>query len=146
MIQTEKNFGIAAMKAGMDEKTARKYRKQGKLPSELKITHTWRTRRDPFEDRWPEIQSMLEINPGLFRGLIKFSRLSFILNHTKSSIIFGLILPAKVPLGSFLEPLLRSNMTFISDLVKIFESSICWIIGLQFLGSGESCIFERLKV
>ena len=36
LIQTEKNFGIAAMKAGMDEKTARKYRKQGKLPSELK--------------------------------------------------------------------------------------------------------------
>ena len=36
LIQTEKNFGIAAMKAGMDEKTAYKYRKQGKLPSELK--------------------------------------------------------------------------------------------------------------
>ena len=35
MVQTEKNFGIAAIKAGMDEKTARKYRKLGKLPSEL---------------------------------------------------------------------------------------------------------------
>jgi len=31
LIQTERNFGIAAMKAGMDEKTARKYRKQDKL-------------------------------------------------------------------------------------------------------------------
>jgi hypothetical protein len=39
LILTEKNFGIAAMKAGMDEKTARKYRKQGMLPSELKGDH-----------------------------------------------------------------------------------------------------------
>jgi Mu transposase, C-terminal domain len=65
LIQTEKNFGIAAIKAGMDEKTARKYRKLGKLPSELDKTHTWRTRQDPFEDSWDEIKSMLEINPGL---------------------------------------------------------------------------------
>jgi len=63
--QTEKNFGIAAMKAGMDEKTARKYRRTGKLPSELKQGHTWRTREDPFEDVWDDIKSMLEINPGL---------------------------------------------------------------------------------
>jgi hypothetical protein len=65
MVQTEKNFGIAAIKAGMDEKTARKYRKLGKLPSELEQPHTWRTRQDPFEDSWDGIKSMLEINPGL---------------------------------------------------------------------------------
>lgn len=65
LVQTEKNFGIAAMKAGMDEKTARKYRKLGKLPGELKKHHTWRTRKDPFEDVWHEVKSMLEINPGL---------------------------------------------------------------------------------
>jgi hypothetical protein len=65
LVQTEKNFGIAAMKAGMDEKTARKYRQLGKLPSELKKPHTWRTRKDPFEDIWHEVKSMLEINPGL---------------------------------------------------------------------------------
>jgi len=65
LIQTEKNFGVAAMKAGMDEKTARKYRKQGKLPSELKEDHVWRTRIDPFEDVWDGIKSMLKINPGL---------------------------------------------------------------------------------
>jgi hypothetical protein len=65
LIQTEKNFGIAAAKAGMDEKTARKYRRLGKLPSELKRQHTWRTRKDPFEDSWHEIKLMLEINPGL---------------------------------------------------------------------------------
>ena len=65
LIQTEKNFGIAAMKAGMDEKTARKYRKQGKLPSGPKRDHVWRTRKDPFGDIWDGIKSMLEINPGL---------------------------------------------------------------------------------
>jgi hypothetical protein len=43
LVQTQKNFGIAAAKAGMDEKTARKYTKLGKLPSELKKQHTWRT-------------------------------------------------------------------------------------------------------
>jgi hypothetical protein len=63
--QVEKYFGIAAMKAGMDEKTARKYRGAGKLPSELKQGHTWRTREDPFEDVWDNIKSMLECNPGL---------------------------------------------------------------------------------
>lgn len=65
MVQTEQNFGIAAMKAGMDEKTARKYRMLGKLPSELGKRHTWRTRKDPFKDTWHEIKAMLEINPGL---------------------------------------------------------------------------------
>ena len=45
--------------------TARKYRKLGKLPSELEQPHTWRTRKDPFEDVWHEIKSMLEINAGL---------------------------------------------------------------------------------
>ena len=65
LVQTEKNFGIAAIKAGMDEKTARKYSKLGRLPSELEQPHTWRTRQDPFEDSWDGIKLMLEINPGL---------------------------------------------------------------------------------
>jgi hypothetical protein len=65
LVQADKNFGIAAMKAGMDEKTARKYRRLGKLPSEMDTSHTWRTRKDPFEEVWHEIKSMLEINAGL---------------------------------------------------------------------------------
>ena len=65
LIQSEKDFGIAAMKAGMDEKTARKYREIGKLPSDLKQEHDWRTRKDPFEDAWDGIKGMLSINPGL---------------------------------------------------------------------------------
>lgn len=65
LIQSEKDFGIAAIKAGMDEKTARKYREIGKLPSELKQEHDWRTRKNPFEDAWDGIKGMLSINPGL---------------------------------------------------------------------------------
>ena len=65
MIQSEKNFGIAAMKAGMDEKTARKYREIGKLSSEVQQEHDWRTRKDPFEDAWDSIKGILSINPGL---------------------------------------------------------------------------------
>lgn len=65
LVQTQSNFGIAAAKAGMDEKTARKYTKVGKLPSELKEPHTWRTRKDPFEQVWEQIQSQMELIPGL---------------------------------------------------------------------------------
>lgn len=57
--------GRAAMKAGMDRKTARKYLKAGKLPSELKAPRTWRTRPDPFEEIWPEVESALSDAPEL---------------------------------------------------------------------------------
>jgi hypothetical protein len=49
----------------MDEKTARKYIELGKIPSEVKKEHDWRTREDPFKDVWPDIQLKLEINPNL---------------------------------------------------------------------------------
>jgi hypothetical protein len=49
----------------MDEKTARKYRRLGKLPSELKGEHTWRTRGDAFAEVWEELKERLERNPGL---------------------------------------------------------------------------------
>lgn len=57
--------GLAAMRAGMDRKTARKYVKAGKLPSELAAPRTWRTRPDPFAEVWPAIASHLENAPGL---------------------------------------------------------------------------------
>jgi len=55
----------AAAKAGMDPKTARKYRNAKKLPSEMKKPHTWRKRKDPFEDVWPWCREQLEINPSI---------------------------------------------------------------------------------
>jgi len=49
----------------MDEKTARKYRDAEQLPSQMKTEHTWRTRPDSFEEVWPDVQRMLELNDGL---------------------------------------------------------------------------------
>ena len=42
--QTEKTKALAADKAGMDVKTARKYVRMGKMPSEVQARHTWQTR------------------------------------------------------------------------------------------------------
>ena len=49
----------------MDEKTARKYRRLGKLPSEMQVSHNWRTREYPFSEEWEEIFDKLSLNPGL---------------------------------------------------------------------------------
>jgi hypothetical protein len=57
---------LAAVKAGMDPKTARKYRRLGKLPSEVKIMdRDWLTRADPFAEVWPQIQEQLQRHPRL---------------------------------------------------------------------------------
>jgi len=58
-------LSTAATKAGMSEPTARKYRRSGRMPSELKKQHTWRTRPDPFAELWPEIEALLERDVGL---------------------------------------------------------------------------------
>jgi len=55
----------AAMRADLDPKTARKYLRSGKLPSQMKTEHTWRTRQDPFEDHWSKAEDMLEAAPEL---------------------------------------------------------------------------------
>jgi hypothetical protein len=55
----------AALKVGMDTKSARKYRLAERLPSESITPRTWRTREDPFQDVWPELSNLLELNPGL---------------------------------------------------------------------------------
>lgn len=56
----------AALRAGMDAKTARKYRRLGKLPSEVKpMDRNWRTRSDPFAEVWPAIRELLRLNPAL---------------------------------------------------------------------------------
>src|SRR5512144_2251949 len=65
LFQTETTLAKAADKAGVDEKTARKYRNSDRLPSERHVPHTWRTREDPFQDVWPELEGMLRLNPGL---------------------------------------------------------------------------------
>ena len=65
LLGKRKSLAASAAKADMDEKTARKYRELGKLPSEIKVAHTWRTREDPFAEVWEEVKEKLEINAGL---------------------------------------------------------------------------------
>ena len=55
----------AAMKAGMDRKTARKYRDLDQLPSETRSPRTWRTRPDPLADVWPRLEELLQREPTL---------------------------------------------------------------------------------
>ena len=57
--------GLAAMKAGMDRKTARKYVAAGKLPSEMTVPRDWRTREDPFAEHWPEVEALVRETPAL---------------------------------------------------------------------------------
>ncbi|MCP5007492.1 MAG: hypothetical protein GY941_26685 [Planctomycetes bacterium] len=61
--KTEKTLYVSASKAGMDEKTARKYLCSKMLPSQQKKDHTWRTRKNPFEEVWSEVRDYLEANP-----------------------------------------------------------------------------------
>lgn len=61
----EKTLAVAAAKAGMDEKTARRYRDLGKLPSESRCRRDWRTRPDPFEEVWEQLRAQVGDAPGL---------------------------------------------------------------------------------
>jgi len=58
-------IGVAAARAGMDRKTARKYRGSKALPSTLKPPRAWLTREDPFADDWTSLEAMLADAPEL---------------------------------------------------------------------------------
>jgi hypothetical protein len=63
--KTEKTQELAAVKAGMDIKTARGYLADGRLPTERKPERDWRTRSDPFDQVWEQVRQQVEANPGL---------------------------------------------------------------------------------
>ena len=63
--RTERSVASAAAKAGMDEKTARKYLRLGKPPSQLRQARSYRTRVDNFAGVWRELEELLEREPGL---------------------------------------------------------------------------------
>ena len=66
LLQEEQSLQVAADKVGMNRQTARKYRAAvGKLPSEMRPDHDWRTRADPFAEVWPWVAEQLSVNPGL---------------------------------------------------------------------------------
>jgi len=57
-------LGAAALRSGMSENTARRYRGKA-LPSQRKPPRAYRTRPDPFAQVWPSIVGLLEQAPGL---------------------------------------------------------------------------------
>ncbi len=65
MSKTEETKEVAAAKAGMDPKTARKYLQSGMMPDEERRDRAWRTRPDPFAGVWDELRAEKEFNPGL---------------------------------------------------------------------------------
>jgi hypothetical protein len=65
---------VAAARAGIGERTARKYERGAALPSQLKRSHDWRTRPNPFEEDWEWVVSQLERDPAL-QGSTLFSLL-----------------------------------------------------------------------
>jgi len=64
-LQNGKALSLAAAKAAMSDKTARKYLDLAKLPSQVKLEHTWRTRKDPFVQHWQWVKELLQDNSGL---------------------------------------------------------------------------------
>ena len=58
----EQKRTLAAAAAGMDEKTARKYVKAGKLPTQMGKFRHWRTHPDAFGPVWEE-EKILEHSP-----------------------------------------------------------------------------------
>ena len=73
--QTEKTKELAADKAGMDVKTARKYVRLGKMPSEVHAAHTWRTRKDPFGEVWEAVREKLAESEGKLEAKTLFEHL-----------------------------------------------------------------------
>jgi len=66
LLKLGKPLKVAAMRADMDEKTARKYRGSAKVPSEPEVwPRMWRTREDPFAEVWDEVRELVELSPGL---------------------------------------------------------------------------------
>jgi len=57
--------GIAALKSGMDRKTARKYIAEGKVPSAMPTERVWRTRDNPFKCVWGLVVTLLTAAPEL---------------------------------------------------------------------------------
>lgn len=65
LLASGKSLAASSRMTEMDEKTARHYRDDDRLPSECKKPRTYRTRIDPFAGVWDEVQRKLEAEPRL---------------------------------------------------------------------------------
>lgn len=64
-LQTGESLAVAAAKAGMDEKTARKWRQVVQPPTQTREPRNYRTRPDAFSDLWFEIEQLLDRDASL---------------------------------------------------------------------------------
>ena len=64
-LSTGETLERSCAKAGMSEKTGRKWRRAGRLPGECREPRGWRTRADPFSAVWGEVEGLLMREPGL---------------------------------------------------------------------------------
>ena len=64
-LQRDSSLTVAAVRSGMDRKTAQKYRDAAKLPSEMTGQRHWRTRTDPLAGIWGEAETWLVDAPEL---------------------------------------------------------------------------------
>lgn len=68
LINEEETLKMAALKSGMDEKTARKYLRQGSLTDDQaedrNKARNWKTRKDPFDEVSDVIDELMELNEG----------------------------------------------------------------------------------
>ncbi len=55
----------AAARSGMSVRTLRKYEQAAKLPGQMKVPRTYRTRTDPFREDWTWVLAQLERDPAL---------------------------------------------------------------------------------
>jgi hypothetical protein len=53
---------VAAVKAGISERSARRLENDPRLPSQKKRERHWRTRADPLEPFWPRVEELLKID------------------------------------------------------------------------------------
>ena len=60
-----RTIGMCAMKAGMSRKTAGKYLSQDNVLEQRRVSHHWKTRKDPLAAIWPKAQEMLRDAPEL---------------------------------------------------------------------------------
>ena len=78
LLQRERQKGtsqaVAAARAGMSERTARKYERLGKLPSQVRERRDYSTRPDPFREDWPWVAKELERDPAR-QGVTLFGEL-----------------------------------------------------------------------
>jgi len=65
LLNADQNLSAAALKTGMDRKTARRFRDMRKLPSAIVHERDWRTREDVFSDVWAQVEEHLEREPKL---------------------------------------------------------------------------------